>query len=853
MKAMLAGVFCAALFSRVVLGSDIYVSPDGSDSNSGTANQPVQTLQRARDLVRTQNAAMSGDLVVHLLDGNYRLNEPLTLTAQDSGMNGHNVIYRADHPGKVVISGGVAVSGWAPSDSARNLWSAPVPAGLANTRQLYVDGVRARRASGILPCELQQTADGYTASDDAMSHWRNPSDIEFVYTGGNPIWGIPSVGLGPWTEPRIPVASINGTTIVMVQPCWNNSTNRADLKPQLAAKFKRSANLVGPARVGKVPALVENAFEMLKDPGQWYFDRSAKVIYYIPRPGDNLKTADVEAPVLEQLVVGNGSESAPISNVQFEGIQFSYATWLYPSSEEGFSEIQANYMVTGKDGAALQGLADLVEGGKQPFGDWTKTPGNVAFQYDHNIRFVRDAFAHLGAAGLELGNGSKNDVVEGCVFTDISGNGVELGGVDLPEGNDQQATSDNRIANNHIYDMPVEFHGGVGICVGYTQRSDIEHNQLDHMAYTGISLGWGGWPDKIEQPGIPNNSQNVVVANNLIFNHMLILADGGGIYTQGLTGPDLKNGEKVRDNVVRDQFNTGHAIYSDNGSANMTITGNVMVHTNFDNWGTAHKNYYNGLGGTKLDWIDVESNYWQQGNPDDSSKEYLTLRGNHLVAGLSDVPQAVLGEAGLQQEYHDILSEQFSKPTAPEPPSRVGTVLADGAAYVTWDPVVVEGSSPVMSYTVTPPGGQPVSVSVEQFVRDGFAKIPGATGPCEVIANNSVGASSPAYSYAAVKPKENLRPPGAPTIGVIHITDGKASVHFMAPEDDGGSPILAYQCTISPGDRKIMITGRGVISLAGRHQMFYVFDGIEDGKQYTFSLAGVNSAGVGAAAKKSAD
>jgi hypothetical protein len=852
MKVRLAAAFCAVLFCRVVLGADIYVSPGGNDADSGAMDQPVQTLQRARDLARAQTGAMTGNILVHLADGTYRLSEPLVLAAQDSGTNGHEIVYRAEHRGNVIVSGGLAVTGWTLSDPSKNLWSAPAPSGLTNSRQLYIDGVRARRAGGMLPCELQQSADGYTASSDVMSHWRNPSDIEFVYTGGNPIWGIPSVGLGPWTEPRIPVASINGTKIIMAEPCWNNSTNRTDLKPELAARYKRSANLVGPARVGKEPAYVENAFELLRDPGQWYFDRSAKTIYYIPRPGEDLKTADVEVPVLEQLIVGNGTESAPVSNIRFEGIQFSYATWLYPSTEEGFSEIQANYMVTGKDGAALQGLGDLVEGGKHPFGDWTKTPGNVAFQYGHNIRFIRDAFVHLGAAGLELGNGSKNDAVEGCVFTDISGNGIELGGVDLPGGNDQQATSDNRIANNHIYDMPVEFHGGVGICVGYTQRSNIEHNQLDHMAYTGISLGWGGWPDKIEQPGIANNSQNVVVANNLIFNHMLILADGGGIYTQGLTGPDLKNGQKVRDNVVRDQFNTGHAIYSDNGSANMTITGNATVNTNFDNWGTAHKNYYNGLGGSKLDWIDVENNYWQQGNPDDSSKEYLTLRGNHLVVTIADVPHVILRAAGLEQKYRDILKLQFSKPAAPEPPTRVGTILGDRVAYVTWDPVVAEGSSPVRSYTVIPPHGQPLVIPIDDFFRDGYAKVPGATGPCEVVANNAVGASPSAYSYPAVKLKKDLAVPGAPTIGAIHIADRKASVHFMAPEDDGGSPIIAYQLTVTPGDQKVMITGRGAISLAGRHQMFCVVGGLEEGKEYTFLLAGVNSAGVGAAATKTA-
>lgn len=30
---------------------------------------------------------------------------------------------------------------------------------------------------------------------------------------------------------------------------------------------------------------VANAYEFLKEPGQFYFDRAAKTLYYIPRPG----------------------------------------------------------------------------------------------------------------------------------------------------------------------------------------------------------------------------------------------------------------------------------------------------------------------------------------------------------------------------------------------------------------------------------------------------------------------------------------------------------------------------------------------------------------------------------------
>src|SRR5579864_3603493 len=108
-----------------------------------------------------------------------------------------------------------------------------------------------------------------------MSTWRNRSDIEFAYTVGNSIWSEHSEGLGSWTEPRCPVQSINGTAITMSQPCWDNSTKRVML-----SNGTRTANLVGPMSVGKHPEYVENAFELLGTPGQFYLDRPSHTIYY---------------------------------------------------------------------------------------------------------------------------------------------------------------------------------------------------------------------------------------------------------------------------------------------------------------------------------------------------------------------------------------------------------------------------------------------------------------------------------------------------------------------------------------------------------------------------------------------
>jgi dimethylargininase len=50
-----------------------FVSPNGNDTNPGTQAAPVRTPQRAQQLVRALNTAMSGDVTVVLANGFYRL------------------------------------------------------------------------------------------------------------------------------------------------------------------------------------------------------------------------------------------------------------------------------------------------------------------------------------------------------------------------------------------------------------------------------------------------------------------------------------------------------------------------------------------------------------------------------------------------------------------------------------------------------------------------------------------------------------------------------------------------------------------------------------------------------------
>ena len=111
-------------------------------SYPGTELYPLRTLEKARDIVRTINTAMTSDITVLLRGGHYQLSHTLTFDQTDSGTNGFNIVYRA-YPGeKPVITGGQRITGWNPVGNG--MIKATV--GILRFRQFYVNGARAIRA-----------------------------------------------------------------------------------------------------------------------------------------------------------------------------------------------------------------------------------------------------------------------------------------------------------------------------------------------------------------------------------------------------------------------------------------------------------------------------------------------------------------------------------------------------------------------------------------------------------------------------------------------------------------------------------------------------------------------------------
>ncbi len=627
----------------------IYVRPGGNGTGSGTQHDPYTSLAAARDALRPRLASMTADAHVILDAGTYTLTAPFSLTPADSGQGGHTVSYEAAPGAHPVISGGQRISGW--TRLRGDVWSAPVAKGL-QLRQLYVDGRRAEIAQGQLPVTLTQTATGYRASSSVLDTWKNPSGIELVYPSG------PS----NWTESRCRIASVSGTVITMDQPCWDNTTKRTT--PGTALAISGFNQPLGAKYVAT------GAYELLTKPGQWYLDTSARRLDYIPLPGQDMRTATVVAPRLETLVDAVGAADSPIHDIAFRGITFSYATWLAPSGANGYSAFQAGTYLSGKNAYRNQGACDSAES-SCPYAAYDQIPGNVSFRDDQRITFDGNTFTHLGAAGLALANGSQNDVVVGNRFTDISGSGLTLGGIDQPLASGGQLVSGNQIHDNYFHAVAAEYQDSAALFVGYAQYTSIAHNQIDSVPYSGISIGWGGWRERFAYLGpLSNYSRGNVISDNLIFDHMQTLVDGGGIYSNGIQGSSMADAEQITGNVVLNQVHPSWSIYTDNGTQFVRVRSNVV-------WGALYVplaphllpgvSPYFSFGGCGGGPIDYDGNYSAQADPPAGLISLnascgahplvgVTVEANHVIKALSEAPASLLTSAGLTAPYRAALS-----------------------------------------------------------------------------------------------------------------------------------------------------------------------------------------------------
>lgn len=501
------------------------------------------------------------DIVIQLAGGTYQFAEPLDLDQSFSGRDGHTVTLRAAQGQTPIFSGGRTVTGWQCVNG--NLWKAPLSCPV-KLRSLLVNGRRAvmaaahqRSQGGGILSKFEITGDepwafgagegvdGIKLVDPELTIFRNAEDVEIVQEK-------------VWTEKILCVREMDkwGDTIVV--------------------RFQQPAGAIinSMAWAGKIDYnklfYVRNAYELLDEPGEFYFDRAAQTLFYMCREGEDMTTAEVIAPSSEGLLRLHGeSLDKQIHDIRIEGITFAYDTWnLMPvEGSRGFGSIQTL-------GLAIKYIPD---------GNWHPTKYNscdtpmgcVDVRSARGIQIEGCRFEHLGcASAVTLLNDVSESAVTGCVFNDIFGNAVTVGHpqhYEIGDGEGIYSPSveglchDIQITNNFVRNTSIDFRQVEAILGFFVRDVHIDHNDILGCPYGAIALGWWWGNAKTPEPKLAGN--NTISFNRVGQSHQL-LSDGGIVY---MLGP--QPGSVIEGNYL---FKGPRCIYPDDGSSGWKIHDNVI-------------------------------------------------------------------------------------------------------------------------------------------------------------------------------------------------------------------------------------------------------------------------------------
>ena len=529
--ALLVAAACSSVYGREVL----YVATDGSDTNPGTLERPLLTIPAAVD--KASNGA-----AILVRAGEYRLQEPLVITPANSGLT------ITGYPGeRPVIKGSVALhpEGWKP----------------------YKGGIVMSRCSweGLEP-------DMLVANGKVRPMARYPDyDSTAVRFNGTSALATDPARVRRWSHPA------GGYLHAMHSHDWGDFHYRitgADAEGNLQLEGGHQNN----RQLGLHPdnRMVENIFEELDAPGEWFFDKSTSTLYYYPLEGERLEDVTFEVPVLKHLVELRGSETDPVRDVTISGLDFAHT--LRTFMEEYEPLLRSDWTIYRGGAIMLEGvdrctLSDLelhhLGGNAVFFSDYCRDSG-IEGSHIHDVGasgvcFVGDA-GTVRSPSFEYGEFVPLDQIdrqpgpigvrfpEHCRVTDCLIHSIgrvekQVTGVEI------SMSRDIVVSHCSIYDVP---RSGINISEGSWGGHVVEYNDVfDTVKETGDHGSFNSWgrdrfwhPDYATMCGIVDAEPT------------LALADAGSTVT-------------LRNNRFR--CDRGWDIDLDDGSSNYHIYNNLCL------------------------------------------------------------------------------------------------------------------------------------------------------------------------------------------------------------------------------------------------------------------------------------
>ena len=459
--------------------ADFFVATDGLDDNLGTFERPFATMNQAKLAVNQKRRNSNGSISVIVRGGTYYLEQPLVFNASDSGMPETAITYKT-YPGEqVTISGGRKLDcKWKPYRDG--IWMCEMPEvkeGKLDFTQLFINGKRQIRArypnydgsdpkhfSGYIQAAGKighDIPDPHPGPDDDMTfsgevqrgitfspatftrkRWSRPNEaIIHIYQAhywGNLQWHVKDID---WENCRI----------------WFGKGGQ-----QMGAKWSHAPNIVNEHS----RFFIENVFEELDAPGEWYLDKETGILFYFPEQGVDLRQALVEVPLLQQIVLFTGNQEHPVSDIKLDGFRFAHTASTYLET----------YSISS-------------------LSDWSIHRGGAVFMEGaRNCHIANCFFDAVGGNAVFMNLYNRGNTVTGCTFSETGDSAIcFVGSQELTSGTQRSFPFECRAEDNLIHDCGVFGKQIAGVYISRAKRITVGHNEIYNMPRAGICIGDGTW------------------------------------------------------------------------------------------------------------------------------------------------------------------------------------------------------------------------------------------------------------------------------------------------------------------------------------------------------------------------
>lgn len=439
--------------------ADLYVSPSGNDSWSGTITEqnadgtdgPLATLDEARLRLRELKKTQRRDYRVLIRGGIYNLGRPVIFQLEDAAAEERITTYEA-YPGEEpVLSSGVEITGWRlsgdpniPVESRGNVWEADLPESLGCIRSLAAGDMLLQRARSQL----------FFSQDNNVYGWDVESHPDTKKRGR-----LPKGALKTWAnlgDIELGARSVNWTINLLSLATVDVETGAFETTIPATYSFNRGRKRHGSGE--ELPTLwIENALEYLSSPGEWVVNTKNRKVFLWPETGG--EPMNIRAPSLSELIRVEGKidklgpEDMPVKGLVFRGLSFTLGERdIWTDHDAG---IQHDWEMIDKGDSLIR-----FRGAEQCAVEncTFSASGGTAIRFDlhcMHCRAIGNHIHHMGQGGIMLigyGPGTK-DVNR---YNGIINNHIHDCGIIYPHSHGivMSQSGDNRIAHNYIHHMP---------------------------------------------------------------------------------------------------------------------------------------------------------------------------------------------------------------------------------------------------------------------------------------------------------------------------------------------------------------------------------------------------------------